>query len=165
MQAPQPLTRSAACMYPGPMVTGKCAAAGGHDSCVFYISNVALSRLRVTIILFCFAPNREMLCPSSEQNHLPGWSRGGDGGRDASLRPTDTQPSSVINKTATHSSCLEPSSQSSFIRRTDLHNGLVIKLQTNLREERSFTITEKKAPNRACSWLTVPTTAFTFETL
>ena len=157
MQAPQPLTRSAACIQV-PVVTGKCAAAGGHDSCVFYISNVALSRLRVTIILFCFAPNREMLCPSSEQNHLPGWSRGGDGGRDASLRPTDTQPSSVINKTATHSSCLEPSSQSSFIRRTDLHNGLVYKAANEPSRIKKFTI-------RACSWLTVPTTAFTFETL
>ena len=76
MQAPQPLTRSAVCVYPGPDGDWEVccsAAAGGHDSSVFYISNVALSRLGVTIILFCFAPNTEMLCPSSEQNHLPGW--------------------------------------------------------------------------------------------
>ena len=99
------------------------AAPSGHDSSVFYISNVALSRLGVTIILFCFAPNTEMLCPSSEQNHLPGW-------WERCVPPSHrhpAEPSSVINKTATHSSCLEPSSQSSFIRRTDLHNGLVYK--------------------------------------
>ena len=79
MQAPQPLTRSAVCVYPGPDGDWEVccsAAAGGHDSSVFYISNVALSRLGVTIILFCFAPNTEMLCPSSAQNHLPGrWER------------------------------------------------------------------------------------------